>query len=135
MCLCNIMAGGFRFMPMGLVRLRTSRLSAWVSKMQHERRCSRTRGADVSFRYVKMKIPNKGMGMTSCTGSAWRILGDLKKSQLVELRTRLRTRTVGFRCSLTPDEFLRYERRTRSGTDGKARIERIYISLLMSKNL
>ena len=26
---CNIMAEGFRFMPMGLVRLRTFRLSAW----------------------------------------------------------------------------------------------------------
>ena len=27
---CNIMAAGFRFMPFGLVRLRTFRLSAWV---------------------------------------------------------------------------------------------------------
>ena len=29
--LCNIMAEGFRFMPLGLVRLRTFRLSAWVT--------------------------------------------------------------------------------------------------------
>ena len=28
---CNIMAKGFRFMPLGLVRLRTFRLSAWVT--------------------------------------------------------------------------------------------------------
>ena len=28
---CNIMVEGFRFMPLGLVRLRTFRLSAWVS--------------------------------------------------------------------------------------------------------
>ena len=28
---CNIMAEGFRFMPLGLVRLRTCRLSAWVT--------------------------------------------------------------------------------------------------------
>ena len=28
---CNIMAEGFRFMPLGLVRLRTFRLSAWVT--------------------------------------------------------------------------------------------------------
>ena len=28
---CNIMAEGFRFMPLGLVRLRTFRLSTWVS--------------------------------------------------------------------------------------------------------
>ena len=29
--LCNIMAEGFRFMPLGLVRLRTFWLSAWVT--------------------------------------------------------------------------------------------------------
>ena len=28
---CNIMAEGFRFMPLGLVRLRTFRLSSWVT--------------------------------------------------------------------------------------------------------
>ena len=28
---CNIMAEGFRLMPLGLVRLRTFRLSTWVS--------------------------------------------------------------------------------------------------------
>ena len=28
---CNIMAEGFRFMPLGLVRLRTFRFSAWVT--------------------------------------------------------------------------------------------------------
>ena len=28
---CNIIAEGFRFMPLGLVRLRTFRLSTWVS--------------------------------------------------------------------------------------------------------
>ena len=31
---CKIMAEGFRFMPLGLVRLITFRLSAWVSKVQ-----------------------------------------------------------------------------------------------------
>ena len=41
--LCNIMAEGFRFMPLGLVRLRTFRLSAWVSWVQHLRGCSRAR--------------------------------------------------------------------------------------------
>ena len=65
-----------------------------------------------------------------------RILGDLKKS--VELRTRHRTRRVDFWGSQRPDEFARYGRRTRwggVGADGKARIERMCISLLMSKNL
>ena len=28
---CNIMAEGFRFMPLGLVKLKTFRLSAWVT--------------------------------------------------------------------------------------------------------
>ena len=28
---CNIMAEGFRFMPLGLVKLRSFRLSTWVS--------------------------------------------------------------------------------------------------------
>ena len=32
---CNIMTKGFRFMPLGLVRLRTFRLSAWVTKVRH----------------------------------------------------------------------------------------------------
>ena len=32
---CNIMTEGFRFMPLGLVRLRTFRLRAWVTKVQH----------------------------------------------------------------------------------------------------
>ena len=40
---CNIMAEGFRFMLLGLVRLRTFRLCAWVSLVQHECRCSHAR--------------------------------------------------------------------------------------------
>ena len=32
--ICNIIAEGFRFMPLGLVRLRTFRLSTWVSLVQ-----------------------------------------------------------------------------------------------------
>ena len=31
----NIMAEGFRFKPLDLVRLRTFRLSAWVTYVQH----------------------------------------------------------------------------------------------------
>ena len=33
---CNIMAEGFRFMPLGLVGLRAFRLSAWVTWVQHQ---------------------------------------------------------------------------------------------------
>ena len=32
---CYIIAEGFRFMPLSLVRLRTFRLSTWVSWVQH----------------------------------------------------------------------------------------------------
>ena len=68
------------------------------------------------------------MWMTSCTGSArggfW---GFWKKS--VELRTRLRTGRVDFRGSLSPDEFVRYGLRICWGTDGKASIEKLCISL------
>ena len=52
------------------------------------------RGADVSFRDVKIKIPDRWMWMTSCTGSTRRILGDLKKSVSWVLP---REKTVGFR--------------------------------------
>ena len=42
------MAEGFRFMPLGLVRLRTFRLSAWVTQVQYLRRCSRTCHSEMS---------------------------------------------------------------------------------------
>ena len=35
LCICYIIAEGFRFMPLSLVRLRTFRLSTWVSWVQH----------------------------------------------------------------------------------------------------
>ena len=66
---------------------------------------------------------------TSCTGSARRIWGDLKKS--VELRTRLQTGRVDFRGSLRTDEFVRYGRHPcwGAGADGKVVLERLCISL------
>ena len=84
---CNIMAEGFRFI---YVAFRFSEaenlsLSAWVSKVQHGRRCSRARGEDVSFRYVKIKIPDskldRGIWMTSCTGSVRVGFWGFEKSQ------------------------------------------------------
>ena len=36
---CYMIAEGFRFMPLSLVRLRTFRLSTWVSWVQHWGRC------------------------------------------------------------------------------------------------
>ena len=72
------------------------------------------RGADVSLRDVT-------------------IARDGKRGYRVQVRSR--TRRVDFRGSQRPDEFARYGRRTRWGADDKARIERMCISLLMSKNL
>ena len=83
---------------------------------------TRARGVDVSFREVKIKIPDRGMWMTSCTGSA---------------RTRHRTRRIDF-SGLAEARLicaLRVPHEMGSGADGKARIERMCISLLMSKNL
>ena len=65
-------------------------------RCKHERRCSRSRGEDVSFRDVKIKILDRncyqGMWMTSRTGSVgW----DLSKSS--ELSSCLRTRELRFR--------------------------------------
>ena len=76
------------------------------------------------------------MRITSCSGSAREDFGDFEESQLVEMRTRLRTGRVDFPSSLRPDEFVCYWRHTCwEGAGGKARIERMCISLLMSKNL
>ena len=65
--------------------------------------------------------------MASRTGSTWRISGILKKS--VQLRKRHPTRRVDFRGSQRPDEFARYEYRTRWGADGKVILERLCLSL------
>ena len=62
--------------------------------------------------------------VTSRTGSARRILG-----QLVELRTRHRTRRVNFRGSQRPDKFVRYGRRTRWGGRWKSQNRKnVYLS-------
>ena len=53
-------------------------------RCKHERKCSHTLGADVSFRDVTIKIPDRGF----------------EKSQLVEIEAWMR-----------PDEFVRYGRR------------------------
>ena len=93
---------------------------------------TRAGGADVSLRDVT--IAQMGNGAREC---GWRHapearggFGGFWKNQLVELRTRHRTRRVDFRGSLRPDEFARYGRRTCwEGADGKASTERLCISL------
>ena len=79
-------------------------------------------GQDVSFTDVKIKIPGpEDVNDFMHRKRARRIWGDLKKS--VELRTTHRTRSVDFRGSQRPDEFVRYGRRTRWGADRKSSIE------------
>ena len=76
-------------------------------------------GVHVSFRDVKIKIPDRGMWMTSCTGSERGGFWEIWKSQLVELRTRHRTRRVDFRGSQRADEFAHYGHCTRCGGGGR----------------
>ena len=74
-------------------------------------------GVDVSLRDVT--IAQMGNGARECGWChAPEVHGGFRgfwKSQLVELRTRHRTRRVNFRGSQRPDEFVRYGRRTRLG--------------------
>ena len=78
--------------------------------MQHERRCSRVCGEDVSFTDVKIKTPDRKwdqeVWMTSCTESVgW----DLRKSRVEFLSPK---KKVVFQGSLRPDDFVRYGRCT-----------------------
>ena len=92
----------------------------------------RAGGADVSLRDVTIAQDGKRnytVQMTSRTGSAQRILGDLEK---VELKLDTRREGLTFACSLRHWAGVA---RDGGGGDEKARIERLCLSLLMSKNL
>ena len=70
--------------------------------------------------------------MTSRTGSARGILGDLKKS-VSSVESCLGRRRLAFTCSRRP--WTGVERDGDGVADEKAKIERMCISLLMSMNL
>ena len=129
---CNIMAEGFRFMPLGLVRLRAFRLSAWVTWVQHWCRCSRVGGVDMSLRGVT--VAQMGGRTSECE---WRRTPEAHGEfwefwrKLVELKTGHQTGRVNFR--LLAEALGRC--RTRWGADEKASIERMCVSLLMLKKL
>ena len=131
------MAEGFRFMPLGLVRLRTFRLSTWVSWMQTwVQVLTRVReGCVVHSCQNKNPIERLTSGCewrhapeAHACGGFWRIL----KKSVSWVESCLERRRLAFACSLRPDEFARYGEVC---ADEKARIERMCISLLMSKNL
>ena len=92
---------------------------------------ARAGGADVSFRDVTIETPerkyDRGMWMTSCTESVRGGLGGFEKSQLVEF-----LRPKGSRVSASEENG---HRGLAVGADGKVSIERMCISLLMTKNL
>ena len=99
----NIMAEGFRSMPLGLVTLRTFRLSARVYLGATLTQVfTRAGGADVSLRDVTIALMGNGCYRVRVmwrTGSARRIWGILKKS--VELSL-VRRRKMTFACSPRP---------------------------------
>ena len=122
-------------LPFGLVRLRTFGLVHGLVRCKHEHRCARARGEDVSFKDVKIEILdsnwNRVMWVTSRTGIVrWGFWG-FEKNEGVQFLPR--RKKVDFQSWARPDEFVRYGRRTWFGADGKVSIERLCLSLLMSK--
>ena len=110
---CNIMAEGFRFVPLSLVRLRNFRLGAWVSREQHENRCSRTRAQSGRVTQRCYNSPRWKTGLHSASDVTHRKraedFGRFWKSQWVETRHRtswdescLRGRRLVFTCSQKP---------------------------------
>ena len=91
-------------------------------RCKHERRRSRSRGSDVSFWYVTIKIleSNGTRDVSDVTHRKRRLR--FEKSQLVEIET------WAWR-----DEFVRYGRRTWCGVDGKASIERLCLFRYVEK--
>ena len=85
---CNIMVEGFRFVPLGLVRLRTFQLSTWVSLVQTwVQVLTRVRGGCVVH-----SCQNKNPRERLTSGCEWRHAPEARggfweiwKSQLVEL--------------------------------------------------
>ena len=80
------MAEGFRFMPLGLVRLRTFWLSTWL-RCKLDAGVTRMRGGRVTQRCDNSPHWKWGYGVrvTSRTGSARRILGISKKVEVLKL--------------------------------------------------
>ena len=98
------MAEGFRFMPLGLVRLRTFQLSAWVSQMQHERRCSRARGGWTCHSDVK-KNSQIGEYKWRHAPEARRGLREILKKSVSSVEFCLGRWRLAFACSPKPGQW------------------------------
>ena len=124
--------------PLGLVRLRTFRLSTWVSKVQTWAQVlTRAQGGCV-VHWCQNKNPSERLtnacewrhAPENARGGLW----GFWKSQLVELRTRHRTRRVDFRGSQRPDEFVRSGAALDGGQMEKPESKDCVSLFLMSKN-
>ena len=108
-CSYYIIAEGFRFLPLSLVRLRTFRLSAWVSWVQPWWRCQRVGAnrADMSLRCHNTPRQN-----------GWRVAGDVTHRKRAEVcgdlnkvresKIRGQTRRIDFWSSQARGELAPY---------------------------
>ena len=100
-CYCNVMAKGFQFMPLSLVRLRTFRLSTWVSWVQTlmwmVTRMRDSRATQRCHNSPKMTERGYRVLVTSCTGRVRRFVGDLKKVRELRLDVKWGGSTFGAR--------------------------------------
>ena len=126
------MAEGFRFMPLGLVMLRTCMgyLGATITQVFVP-----ARGADVSLRDVT--IAQRGNGARECE---WRHAPEARaedygnfEKMSVESRTRLRTGRLTFASSPKPGQWLFGGCHTWGGGYEKASIERLCLSPYVEK--
>ncbi len=93
-------------------------------RCKHERRCSRARGADVSFRDVKIKIPDRNETRDVSDVTHWKHGLRFEKNQKVEF---LPPKKVDFRSSPRPCSGCR----TWWGADGKI----VYLSPYVEKQI
>ena len=127
---CNIMAEGFRLMPLGLVRLRTFRPMGYLGATLTQV-FTRVRRQSERVTQRCNNSPRWEMGLASANDVRHQKrvedLGNLKKVSRVE--TRHRTRRVDFRLLAEALGGCR----SRWGADEKARIERLCLSLSLCR--
>ena len=116
-------------LPFVLVRLRTFRSVHGLVRCKHERRCSRAHGADVSFRDVSIKIPDRNETRDVSDVTHRKCGLRFEKSQLVEFCRR--KKKVGFRLLAEALWWVRMW----FGADGEVSIERWYLSPYVEKPL
>ena len=110
------MAEEFRFIYLAFGFSWADNLLTQLVRCKHECRCSHVHGADVSFRDVTIKIPDRGCDQ----GCEWH--------DALEAWAEIWEKSVVIETWASPDEFVHYGCCTWWGADGKASIERWYLS-------